>query len=48
MRGFYNRVLSVNMTQRSFDTKTFPDDVIAKFLGGKGLATYTNLRSRLK
>ena len=45
MRGFYNRVLSVNMTQRSFDTKTFPDDVMAKFLGGKGLATYILLRN---
>jgi aldehyde:ferredoxin oxidoreductase len=33
------------MTQRSFDTKTFPDDVMAKFLGGKGLATYILLRS---
>ena len=45
MRGFYNRVLSVNMTQRSFDTKTFPDDVMGKFLGGKGLATYILLRN---
>ena len=44
MRGFYNKVLNVNMTQRSFDTKHFPDDVMGKFLGGKGLATYMLLR----
>ncbi|MGA2400734.1 MAG: aldehyde ferredoxin oxidoreductase family protein [Syntrophobacteraceae bacterium] len=45
MRGFYNRVLSVDMTQRSFDVKTFPDEVMEKFLGGKGLATYMLLCS---
>ncbi len=45
MRGFYNRVLSVNMSQRSFNVKRFPDDVMGKFLGGKGLGTYMLLHS---
>ncbi len=44
MRGFYNLVLGVNLTQKSFDIKIIPDDVTRKFLGGKGLASYLLLQ----
>jgi aldehyde:ferredoxin oxidoreductase len=40
MFGFYNLVLRIDATQKSFDLKTMPDDVLKKTLGGKGLATH--------
>jgi len=39
MFGFYNRVLSVDVTLRTFDRLPISDDVLGKTLGGKGLAT---------
>lgn len=39
MFGFYNLVLRINMTQKSFDFKVLSDDLLAQTLGGKGLAT---------
>ena len=39
MFGFYNLVLRVNATQRSFDLKTISDELVSRTLGGKGLAT---------
>lgn len=40
MFGFYNSVLSVNATLKSFEIKIIPDSVLCQTLGGKGLATY--------
>ncbi|MGO9571444.1 MAG: aldehyde ferredoxin oxidoreductase family protein [Desulfomonilaceae bacterium] len=40
MFGFYNMVLRINATQQSFDLKMIPDEVLARTLGGKGLATH--------
>ncbi|MFZ0927918.1 MAG: aldehyde ferredoxin oxidoreductase family protein [Syntrophobacteraceae bacterium] len=45
MRGFFNMVLNVDVTQKSFDMKIIPDDVTRKFLGGKGLASYLLLQN---
>lgn len=39
MQGFYNMVLRVNATTRSFDLKIISDDTLRQTLGGKGLAT---------
>jgi aldehyde:ferredoxin oxidoreductase len=39
MRGFFNRILCVNLTERSFGIETLADEAVEKFLGGKGLAT---------
>lgn len=39
MFGFYNLVLRINMTQKSFDFKVLSDELLAQTLGGKGLAT---------
>ncbi|MBI5522578.1 MAG: aldehyde ferredoxin oxidoreductase family protein [Desulfarculus sp.] len=40
MLGFHNMVLRVNATQRSYDLKIIPDEVLRSRLGGKGLATH--------
>ncbi len=40
MFGFYNMVLRVNVTHKSFDLKIIPDSVLRQTLGGKGLATH--------
>ncbi len=45
MRGFFNRVLVVDMTSRSFEIRTLPDDVMRRYLGGKGLGTYLLLNN---
>lgn len=40
MFGFYNMVLRVNITLKSFDIKIISDNILRETLGGKGLATY--------
>jgi aldehyde:ferredoxin oxidoreductase len=40
MHGFYNRVLSVNLTELSFEIQTVPKEIYQIYLGGKGLASY--------
>ena len=44
MFGFYNLVLRVNATRKTFDMKTIPDELLERTLGGKGLATHLLLR----
>jgi aldehyde:ferredoxin oxidoreductase len=39
MFGFYNLVLRVNASQKSYDLKVISDDFLADVLGGKGLAS---------
>jgi len=45
MEGFYNKVLHINIGQRSFDEESIDDEVYRKLLGGKGLATHLLLRN---
>ncbi len=40
MNGFYNKVLHINLTRRSFEEEHINDEVYRTFLGGKGLASY--------
>jgi aldehyde:ferredoxin oxidoreductase len=40
MNGFYGRILTVDLTDRSFTIESIPHEVPAQFLGGKGLASY--------
>lgn len=40
MFGFYNKLLRVNLTDRSCKEEMIPDQVLEKNLGGKGLATH--------
>ncbi|MEW6266751.1 MAG: aldehyde ferredoxin oxidoreductase family protein [Thermodesulfobacteriota bacterium] len=39
MRGFYGRILDVNLTDRTFRIEPLPDEFLSAGLGGKGLAT---------
>ncbi len=40
MHGFYNRVLSINLTEQSFEIETLPRGIYQIYLGGKGLASW--------
>ncbi|MBU1565755.1 MAG: aldehyde ferredoxin oxidoreductase family protein [Proteobacteria bacterium] len=39
MFGFYNRILTIDLSGRSFVIETIEDEVLAQSFGGKGLAT---------
>ena len=39
MHGFYNKLLVVDATSRTFTVETLPDSLLAETLGGKGLAS---------
>jgi len=45
LKGFYNKVLHINLGKKSFEEESIDDEVYRKFLGGKGLATHLLLRS---
>ncbi|MDY6973120.1 MAG: aldehyde ferredoxin oxidoreductase N-terminal domain-containing protein, partial [Thermodesulfobacteriota bacterium] len=44
MKGFHNRILMIDLTSRSFETRDIPDSLCEKHLGGKGLASHLLLR----
>lgn len=39
MFGFYSKLLVINITRKSFDIDSIPDELLQRTLGGKGLAT---------
>ena len=45
MHGFYNKVLHINLSQRSFQEEPINDEIYRTFLGGKGLGTYLLLNN---
>jgi len=45
MDGFYNKVLHINLSQRSFEEEPLDDKVYTRLLGGKGLATHLLLNN---
>ena len=45
MDGFYNKILHINLSQRSFEEEPLNDEVYRTFLGGKGLGTYLLLNN---
>jgi len=45
MHGFYNRVLHINLGQRSFEQEPVNGEIYRMFLGGKGLSTYLLLNN---
>jgi aldehyde:ferredoxin oxidoreductase len=45
MNGFHNKVLHVDLKQRSFEEESIDDAVYQQFLGGKGLGTYLLLKN---
>lgn len=40
MFGFHNRVLLVNLSGQDWQVEELPDEVLARYLGGKGLAAH--------
>lgn len=40
MKGFYGRILIVDLTKRSFQIEELPDEIPTRYLGGKGLGSY--------
>ena len=40
MKGFFNRLLRIDLSERKFSYEKIPDEVLVKTLGGKGLGTY--------
>ena len=40
MKGFFNKILIVDLTERSFKTEDIQDRVYERYLGGKGLGAY--------
>lgn len=40
MRGFFNKILIIDLARRTAKTEEVPDEVYRDYLGGKGLATW--------
>lgn len=40
MYGFYNRILTIDLTKSDFHIEEISDDVLLQCYGGKGLATH--------
>ncbi len=45
MHGFYNKVLHIDLTRRSFERESVKDEVYREYLGGKGLGTWLLLNN---
>ena len=44
MKGFFNRILNINVSNHSHYVDTIDDSILEKYLGGKGLSTYLLLK----
>ena len=40
MKGFYNRLLFIDVGEKTFTVQPIEDDLLKKCLGGKGLASF--------
>ncbi|MBU0464670.1 MAG: aldehyde ferredoxin oxidoreductase family protein [Proteobacteria bacterium] len=40
MHGFYNRIITINLTNQTYEITPIPDRILTKYLGGKGLASW--------
>jgi aldehyde:ferredoxin oxidoreductase len=40
MDGFYGRFLKIDLAEKKCDIETINDELLIKYLGGKGLASY--------
>jgi len=40
MYGFYGRILKVDLSEETYSIEAVSDEILAKYLGGKGLASY--------
>ncbi|MDI3534167.1 MAG: aldehyde:ferredoxin oxidoreductase [Thermosediminibacterales bacterium] len=44
MYGFYNRLLKINLTNKTYHVEEIADEILKKYLGGKGLGSYLLLK----
>jgi aldehyde:ferredoxin oxidoreductase len=47
MKGFFNKILRINLKTKTFKAETIPDSVYETYLGGKGLGTYLLMKENL-
>lgn len=40
MNGFYGRILYLDLTNQQVNIEPIPEDILQRYLGGKGLASY--------
>lgn len=40
MKGFFKKLLNINLTTRSYSEESIPEEILRKYLGGKGLGSY--------
>ena len=40
MKGFYNRILKIDLSRKTFSIEPGDEKIQADYLGGKGLASY--------
>ncbi len=45
MKGFFNRLLRIDLGEKTYRTEPIPDEVLEKTLGGKGLGTHLLLEN---
>lgn len=44
MKGFYGKLLRIDLTNRRYQAESIPEEVLEKYLGGKGLGSYLLLQ----
>jgi aldehyde:ferredoxin oxidoreductase len=44
MKGFFNQILHINVTDKTYTTEEISDDIYTEYLGGKGLGSYLLLK----
>jgi len=44
VKGFYGKLLRINLSDKKYQTEEIPEEIFQKYLGGKGLGTYLLLK----
>ena len=47
MKGFFKKILRINLKDKTYKAEKVDDDIYKKYLGGKGLATYLLLKEKV-
>lgn len=45
MKGFYGKLLRIDLTRREYAVETIPDEILGRYLGGKGLGSHLLLEN---
>ncbi len=48
MFGFYKRIITIDLSSKTFSIEALADDILSRYLGGKGLATHLLLERNPK